>query len=150
MSRFLQVLAILFFAFVLFRANSGDAVTFPQTVLSEATPAEAVPADRRIRVLLFTGTGWCGACQHLDRSVVATPAWKEFSEKEIRFRSVDLPADRSKAPPADLSLAKRFRVTGYPTMIVLDGKSEELSRQVGSGPPVENYKAWIRQHARFY
>ena len=32
----------------------------------------------------------------------------------------------------------------------IDAQYKELSRQVGSGPPVENYKAWIRQHASYY
>jgi len=35
-------------------------------------------------------------------------------------------------------------------VLVLDENYEELSRQVGSGPPVENWKAWIRGHEKIY
>jgi hypothetical protein len=35
-------------------------------------------------------------------------------------------------------------------MVVLDRGGKELSRQVGSGPPVENYKDWIRRHSAYY
>jgi|GEM_PF-5396678 len=33
-------------------------------------------------------------------------------------------------------------------MLVLDSENNELSRQVGAGPPVENFKVWIRGHEK--
>ena len=111
---------------------------------------QTVAADKRIRVILFTGTEWCPACSHLDSSVIATPAWEEFSRGELNFQKVDVPADRSRLSEADQALISRYHVRGYPTMVVLDRSGKELSRQVGSGPPVENYKDWIRRHAEYY
>lgn len=120
---------------------------FPRQVISRSTPVQTVPKDQRLRVVLFTGTEWCGACQHLDQSVIATPAWKEFAAKEIQFRAFDFAADRSKVPAAYQKMAQQYNVRGFPTMVVIDENNELLSRQVGSGPPVENWKAWIRGHA---
>lgn len=133
-----------------FHRSSGEKVKFPQAVISKKTGVKTVEADDRIRVLLFTGTEWCPACQHLDSTVIATKEWKEFAGGEIRFRAFDFPSDRSRVPEAVADMAKNYEVRAYPTMLVLGPNNEELSRQEGAGAPVENYKAWIRRHAKFY
>lgn len=134
----------------MFRKSSGGEVDFPMTLMSKPTPVKSVEPSNRVKVVLFTGTEWCPACQHLDKNVINTAAWRDFAAKEIQFRSIDIPADRSRAPAYAQRLASQYGVSAYPTMLVLDQDSEVLSRQVGSGPPVENYKAWIRGHQEFY
>ncbi len=130
--------------------RNGGKESMSHFVISEATPVQQMPAAKRIRVILFTGTEWCGACQNLESSVMSTKAWQEFASGEISFQKVDVPADRSRLKESDQALISRYGVSGYPTMVVLDRTGKELSRQVGSGPPVENYKDWIRRHAKFY
>ncbi len=122
------------------------AIDFPTAVMSETTPAVPVAMDKRIRVILFTGTEWCPACQFLDQTVIATPAWQEFAAREIRFRSFDLPRDPAAVSDGVRRIAGQYEISAYPTMLVLDEENEILGRQVGSGAPVENYKWWIRQH----
>jgi thiol-disulfide isomerase/thioredoxin len=150
MGKFIIVVAIAALLFAISRGNSGGKIEFPMRLVQGTTPVKTLPTDKKVRVILFTGTEWCPACVHLDGSVIATPAWKEFASKEIRFRAINIPADRSKASANDLKMAQQYNIRGYPTMLVLDSANEELSRQVGAGAPVENYKAWIRQHAQFY
>jgi len=57
-----------------------------------------IAKENRIKVVLFTGTNWCPACRQLDKSVISTPAWKEFVANEIRFFSFNIPSDRSRTP----------------------------------------------------
>ena len=40
-------------------------------------------------------------------------------------------SDRSRDPDLEKALATRFKVVGYPTMIVLDSSGKELGRAVG-------------------
>lgn len=147
MSKLIPIVLVALIAYSLFRGNSGGKVDFPMRVISQPTPVKTVPQDQRVRVVLFTGTEWCGACQQLDQSVISTPAWKEFAAKEIQFRAFDFAADRGKVPAAYQKMAQQYNVRGFPTMLVIDENNEVLSRQVGCGPPVENWKAWIRGHA---
>jgi thioredoxin-related protein len=81
---------------------------------------------------------------------MATKEWQAFERGEIAFTKIDVPADRSRLKSGDRTLISRYSVRSYPTMVVIDAKGKELSRQVGSGAPVENYKDWIRRHERFY
>jgi thiol:disulfide interchange protein len=136
--------------YALFFRGSGGKESMARVVISEPTPVQNVPGNQRVRVILFTGTEWCPACTHLDSSVIATKEWADFQRAEVAFQKVDVPADRSRLKEGDQLLISKYGVSGYPTMVVLDAKGKELSRQVGSGAPVENYKDWIRRHRRFY
>ena len=150
MNRLLIVIAAASMAFAVLRGKSSGKVEFPTVMMSDPTPVKSIPADQRVRVFLFTGTEWCGACQQLDRKVIDTPAWEDFASKEIEFRAYDFPFDRSRVPDAYRSMAEQYNVRSFPTMLVLDSNYEVLSRQVGAGPPVENWKAWIRGHQQFF
>lgn len=136
--------------YALFFRGSGGKEAMSRFVISEPTPVQNVPGNQRVRVILFTGTEWCPACVQLDSGVIATKEWADFQRAEIAFQKVDVPADRSRLKEGDQLLISKFSVSSYPTMVVLDAKGKELSRQVGSGPPVENYKDWIRRHRRYY
>lgn len=150
MKRIVQIGGIGVVLYLLFSGGSGGKESMSTVVISEPTPVRNVPGNQRVRVILFTGTEWCPACTHLDSSVIATKEWADFQRAEIAFQKVDVPADRSRLKEGDRLLVSKYGVRGYPTMVVLDAKGKELSRQVGSGAPVENYKDWIRRHRRFY
>jgi hypothetical protein len=144
------LVAVVGFHFTSRKGGGAENVKFPMKVISKITGVKSVPEEERIRVLLFTGTEWCPASQHLESTVIGSDEWKEFAAKEIRFRAFDFPADRSGLPETVMHMVKRYEIKGYPTMLVLGPDNEELSRQVGSGPPVENFKSWIRKHKKFY
>ena len=151
MSKIIPVILLLagvFFGYTRLKGDGG--VKFPMTVISKSPAAKSVPKDDQIRVILFTGTEWCPACVNLDKSVIKTDQWKDFAGKEIKFRSFDFPADQNLVPPEIAQLAKNYEVTGFPTMLVLDRNHEVIGRQVGSGPPVENYKEWVRRHQALF
>jgi len=151
MSKIIPLILLLAGAYFGYTRFSGSgSVKFPMKVISNSAPAESVPKGEQIAVILFTGTEWCPACVNLDKTVIKTDQWQEFARKEIKFRSFDFPADSSLVPPEIADLAKNYDVTGFPTMLVLDRNHEVLGRQVGSGPPVENYKEWIRDHKELF
>jgi len=129
------------------KAGGKAGGAFPARVISEATPVREIPAEKRVRVILFTGTEWCPPCRQLDQSVISKAPWKEFAEKEILFRCVDIPRDGSRAPAGDRELVSRYGVRSFPTMVIVDRSGRELARRSGGGAPVENYKAWIRGYA---
>jgi len=151
MSKIIPIMLLLAGIYVGYnRLSGGGGVKFPMKVISNSAPARNVPESEQIPVILFTGTEWCPACVNLDKSVIKTDQWQEFADKEIKFRSFDFPADQSRVPPEIAQLAQNYEVTGFPTLLVLDRNHEVIGRQVGSGPPVENYKEWIRGHQELY
>jgi thioredoxin-like negative regulator of GroEL len=76
---------------------------------------------RRPVLLTFT-TGWCGWCRKLQAVVFRDPAFVETAQHFVPVR-VDGDAARG--------LVGLYRVTGYPTTVLLSRSGQELGRIVG-------------------
>lgn len=127
---------------------SPGSSSFPNARVTESTEVRDVPAAQRQKVILFTGTSWCGACRHLEKQVISRPEWREFANREISFVSHDIPRDPSGVPSHVMSQMQQYGIRSFPTMLVVDDNGREIDRVAGAGAPVENYKKWIRDHAR--
>jgi thioredoxin-related protein len=93
--------------------------------------------QKKLVLLDFTGSDWCGYCQLLDKEVFTQPAFKDYADKNYIMVTVDFP--QQKPLPDDVkqqndALGKEFKIDGYPTLIVLDADGKELGRQVGYDP----------------
>ncbi len=71
-------------------------------------------------------TTWCVPCKMLDTTVWSDPAVAKFLE-EHRVVALRLDAEKE-----GTDLAKRYSLRGYPTVILLNPKGEELTRFVGA------------------
>ena len=87
--------------------------------------AFAAAKTRSKPVLLYWGAVWCPPCQQLKSTVFSRP---DFIEKTKLFVPVYLDGDEPGAQQA----GERFRVTGYPTMVVLDAAGNEIQRIAGT------------------
>lgn len=99
--------------------------------------AQKLALSQKKHVLIdFTGSDWCGYCIRLDRDVFAKPDFKEFGEKSLVLLEIDFP--KGKPQPPELvkqneSLGRKFKVEGYPTLVLLSPEGKEVKRWVGGG-----------------
>ena len=83
----------------------------------------------------FTGSDWCPPCIALHDRVLTQPVFKAFAKAHLELVVLDFP--RRTALPAkqaayNQGLAERFKVNGFPTVVLLDGEGKELHREVGA------------------
>ncbi|MEQ8767688.1 MAG: thioredoxin family protein [Planctomycetota bacterium] len=96
----------------------------------------------------FTGSDWCGWCIKLDREVFSTDEFKTWADENVVLLEVDFP--KRKALPveqieANQSLAKKYGIRGYPTIIVTNADGELLGQfGYAEGGP----EAWIAELER--
>jgi protein disulfide-isomerase len=102
--------------------------------------AQAQAAREKKMVLLdFTGSDWCGWCIKLNKEVFSQPAFIEYAKTNLVLVEVDFPNHKKLSPEqkqANDALAKKYKIEGYPTIIVLNGEGRkvgELGYQPG-GP----------------
>lgn len=88
----------------------------------EAAFAEA--RERGVPVFLYWGAAWCPPCNQVQATVFSRA---DFIDKSRRFVPVYLDGDR----PAAQKLGARFKVGGYPTMVLLRPDGSELTRLPG-------------------
>jgi thiol:disulfide interchange protein len=85
---------------------------------------------------------WCGPCQHLKKNVFPTPEAQAALSRYVPFSA--LAEDKDRTPlPEGTALADRYRLQGYPTLIILDADGKELHRQVGAFRTGKDLAAWL-------
>lgn len=95
-----------------------------------AALAQARATDGKV-FLFFTGSDWCGWCKRLDREILSTPEFKAYAGKNLILVKLDFPRGipQSEAEKAqNEQLAERFKVGGFPTVVVVNGRGKEFGR----------------------
>ena len=104
---------------------------------------EEAAKGKRLLLVDFTGSDWCGWCIKLDREVFSKPQFKEYADKNLVLLEVDFPRGKEQSATErrqNFELMERFGVQGYPTIIVLDGDGKKVG--------VLSYDAGIPDDAR--
>ena len=95
---------------------------------ARAALAFAKTEDKKV-LLFFTGSDWCGWCKRLDREILSTPQFASYATENLVLVKLDFPrtlpqSDRVKAQ--NRGLAEKYRITGYPTIIVLNSEGKQV------------------------
>ncbi|MGZ8899429.1 MAG: thioredoxin family protein [Limisphaerales bacterium] len=106
--------------------------------LVDAEKAKAQATKEGKAVLMdFTGSDWCPPCKQLKSKVLDSATFKDYAAKKLVLLELDFPNDKSKiskeTQAQNAKLSKEYKITGYPTIIVLDKDGKELGREVGYG-----------------
>lgn len=80
-------------------------------------------------IFLDCYTSWCGPCKMMARDVFTLPEVGEYFNST--FVNIKIDMEKGEGP----ELAKKYKVTGYPTFLILDGDGKEIARVVGGNYP---------------
>ncbi len=98
--------------------------------MSDVERAFAQARDTNQPVFLYWGAVWCPPCNQVKSTIFSRG---DFVEQSRRFVPVYLDGDT----PSAQRLGKRFRVSGYPTMILLRPDGTEVTRLAGAVEPAK-------------
>jgi protein disulfide-isomerase len=117
-------------------ATAADSVNW-LTDLPKAQ--EQAKAEKKLVMLDFTGSDWCGWCIKLDKEVFSQPEFAAYAKTNLVCVEVDFPTKKklsAEQQKANDALAKKYNVEGYPTIIVLnaDGKKVGELGYMKGGP----------------
>lgn len=120
--------AVLLFAALFFVSSS----LFADEWITDYKAAVAqAQKEKKLLVMDFTGSDWCGWCKKLDKEVFSKSEFKDYAKKNLVLLKVDFP--RSIPQSATLKqqnqdLAQKFSIQGYPTIIVLDANAQQVGQ----------------------
>jgi protein disulfide-isomerase len=96
--------------------------------------------EKKLVLLNFTGSDWCGWCRRLETDVFSKSEFNAYADRRLVLVKVDFP-HKKRLPDAEVAqnarLQQQFGVSGYPTIIVVDPtgrKVAELKGYVRGGP----------------
>ena len=98
-------------------------------------------AEKKLVVLDFTGSDWCGWCIKLDKEVFSKKEFKDYAKGNLVLVEVDFPQGKKlskKTKEQNDKLQAQYGVKGYPTIVVLNPEGQkvgELGYQEGGPAP---------------
>jgi thioredoxin-related protein len=103
--------------------------------------AEALAKAKKENKLLFVDfyTSWCGPCKMMSKKIFPTQEVGEYFND--KFISLKIDAEKGEGP----ELAKKYEVSGYPTMIFFNGDGSENKRLVGGTPDANFFISFAKQ-----
>ncbi len=128
------------------KADEGWVVDF------EKAKAQAAKEGKSI-LMEFTGSDWCPPCKALKKTVFNSDAFKKYAKSSLVLVELDFPRGKNlitkEQAAYNRTLAKKFKVGGYPTVILMDASGKQLLKKVGYGrTPVEAYIKMLK-NAKF-
>ena len=88
-------------------------------------------AENRMVLINFTGSDWCGWCIKLKNEVFNKSEFTSFAERHLMLVEVDFPSRKpmnAQQRAVNKALANRYGVQGYPTVVLLNSKGNEIGR----------------------
>ena len=95
---------------------------------------ERAKTEKKMVLLDFTGSDWCGWCIRFNKEVLSTSDFKDYAAKNLVLVELDYPSRKklsAELVKANAALKEKYKVDGFPTFVVLNGEGREVGRQVG-------------------
>ena len=112
---------------------------------------KAAASDKQNVLLDFTGSDWCPPCMALHKQVLATKPFADYAKGNLKLVMVDFPESKplpKEQQQTNEALKQQFKVTGFPTLILLDANGKELDRKDGyGGDSAKEVVAWLEEHS---
>ena len=93
--------------------------------------AESAQASNRYMLLDFSGSDWCGWCIKLDNEVFSRNDFEKYAKQELVCVLLDFPRGKSlkkSLAEQNKELAAKYKVSGFPTVVVLDPGGDVVAR----------------------
>lgn len=121
MKKLLLIVAVVFAAFT--ASAQGQGMTFKDGSLADGLK-DAAKEKKMLFVDIYTT--WCGPCKFMSANIF--PSAEVGKVMNGNFVNMKIDAEKGEG----VTVAKDYKVTAYPTMLILDSTGKELSRIVGS------------------
>ena len=112
------------------------------------TAQDQARSQNKLILVNFTGSDWCSWCIRLKNEVFSKPEFASFADQNLVLLEVDFPRRKPLSPEAKKANAKlgdHYKVSGYPTVHVLDADGRSLGETGyvpgGPNPFVERIKS---------
>ena len=90
--------------------------------------------ENKLVLVNFTGSDWCSWCKTLQKEVFTKPEFNTYAKGKLVLVEVDFPSHKTQSDElkkTNEALQEKFKIEGFPTILVLDGEGKVLWRQVG-------------------
>lgn len=128
----MKKLIILLMLGVGFNVYAGDKI--PGFVYGDVKSVLDAAREKKQVVMIDFYTAWCGPCKLLEKNVYRSAAFLPVTEKMVCYK---IDAEKGEG----IELAKKYNITGYPSVVFMYADGKEIERKVGYNEDIEGYIA---------
>ncbi len=89
---------------------------------------EKAKTEKKSVLIEFTGSDWCPPCIAMRKNVFSKKEFVEAASKDFILVELDFPKGDPDLKKRNEPLAKKYKIEGYPTVILLDSDGKEFTR----------------------
>tara|TARA_B100001057_G_scaffold399005_1_gene409774 strand:+ start:52 stop:519 length:468 start_codon:yes stop_codon:yes gene_type:complete len=92
----------------------------------------------------FTGKEWCGWCKKLDSQILTKESFITYAKENLVLLELDFPRGSRNLPQEQIDLARKFNISGYPTVILMDAETNQIGKTGYQYMSPENYVSHVK------
>ena len=96
---------------------------------------EKAKAEKKSVLVEFTGSDWCPPCIAMRKNVFTKKEFIEAASKKFVLVELDFPKGDKELADKNQPLAEKYKIDGFPTVVLLDSEGKEFTRFVASKYP---------------
>ncbi len=106
---------------------------------------ELAKKEKKPLLVEFTGSDWCPPCIAMRKNVFSKKEFVEKASKDFILVELDFPNGDKELKKKNDPHAKKYKIEGFPTVILLDHEGKEFSRFFASEhPTTEKFLAHLK------
>lgn len=143
-TKYLFTLLALAVAFLALPQQAFAAAKWGSSVESAQKTAEK---EKKPILVLFTGTAWCGYCQKLEAELLKTKEFEKYVKEKYILVKFEYASMGGKAPKNAKKWQEKFKISGFPTGVIIDAEGKELGRMgYNNGKKPEDYIKQLKNY----
>lgn len=91
--------------------------------------------EKKAVMLEFTGSDWCPPCIKMGKDVFSKEEFFKAASKNYVLVHLDFPKGDEKLAEKNKPLLEKYKVSGFPTVVLLDAEGKEFNRFPASKYP---------------
>ena len=84
--------------------------------------------EKKFVLLEFTGSDWCAPCMMMRKNVFTKEEFVKKASENFVLVELDFPKKDKELAEKNKPLAEKYKITGYPTVVLLDEAGKEVTR----------------------
>ena len=136
--KILIILLLLIYSFNLRAQNVINWVSWDQMI--ELRNKDSI----KKKVFIDFYTNWCGWCKKLDNQILSKESFVSFAKENLVLLELDFPRGSRNLPQDQIDLARKFNISGYPTVILMDAETNQIGKTGYQYMNPENYVSHVK------
>lgn len=131
--------AVTWLAAITMNLAAVSSPAFANTLEGWSTDVEAAVAqakkENKAVLVEFTGSDWCPPCIMMRKNVFSKKEFVEKASKDYVLVEIDVPKKDKELAARNQIVAEKYKIDGFPTVILLNKEGKEFTRFYASEYP---------------